>query len=223
MATQLENTHRFTETEFQRMAEGGIIPHASAELIGGRVVVDGEPWRFSTQDYYRLAETGILREDDRVELIDGEILEMTAIGSRHAGAVNRLVFLLYSAFGDSVVVSAQHPLDVEDGTEPEPDIMVLRPRTDFYTESHPTAADVLLLIEVAETSLGYDRGEKADLYAAAGIVEYWLADLTRKRVLVHTGPTPAGYARVDTMDYEATWTSQALPSLTVGGKEIFGE
>lgn len=222
MATRLASIHRFTTDEYERMVSLGIVPSDSAELIDGRVFVGGSLWRFSTADYYRLAEAGILTEDDRVELIEGEILDMAAIGSRHAGLLRRIAALLRRLLGDAVVLAVQDPLDLQDGTQPQPDLMVLRLRADYYTDSHPTPADVLLLIEVADTSLGYDRGEKADIYSTAGIGEYWLADVTRRRVFVHTGPSLIGYARIETLDSDATWTCQSLPSLTVSGKHIFG-
>jgi Uma2 family endonuclease len=222
MATKLASIHRFTTDEYERMVRLGIVPSDSAQLIDGRVFVDGSLWRFSTADYYRLAGAGILTEDDRVELIEGEILDMAAIGSRHAGTVNRFNALLGHRLGGEIIVSVQSPLHIRDGVEPEPDIMVLRAREDFYTDSHPTAADVLLLIEVADTSVGFDRTEKADLYASAAVAEYWLVDLGMKRVLVHTGPMPAGYARVETKDVDDSWTAISLPQLTVSGTDIFG-
>ncbi len=222
MATRLGSIHRFTTDEYEKMISLGIVPSDSADLIDGRVFVGGSLWRFSTADYYRLAEVGILTEDDRVELIEGEILDMAAIGSRHAGVLRRIAALLRRLLGDAVILAVQDPLEVQDDIQPQPDLMVLRPRADFYTESHPTPADVLLLIEVADTSIGYDRTEKADLYAAAGIAEYWLVDVARQRVFVHTGPTPAVYAKVEAKDVNDSWTSSSLPSLTVSGKDIFG-
>jgi Uma2 family endonuclease len=223
MATRLDSIHRFTPDDFRRMVNQRVVPPDAAELVDGQVVVNGALWRFSTDDYYRLLDAGVLTEDSRVELIHGEIIDMTAIGSRHAACVKRLNVLLNSRVSDSAIVSVQDPLSLADGIEPEPDIMLLRLRRDFYQEKHPEAADVLLLIEVADTSLGYDRGEKADLYAASEIVEYWLVDVDRRRVLVHTGPTPVGYAKIETMDSNAKWTSQTLPQLTVSGTDIFGE
>jgi Uma2 family endonuclease len=221
MATKLDRVHRFTTDEYQRMVKLGVIPSVSAELADGRIVVDGRPWHFSTDEYYRLLHAGILTEDSRVELIYGEIIDMAAIGSRHAGCVRRLSTFL-NRLGEAVLLSVQNPLNITDGVEPEPDLLLLQPRSDFYADSHPTPADVLLLIEVADTSLGYDRTEKADLYASAGVIEYWLADVERQRVFVHTGPMPTGYARVEIRDADDTWTSTSLPQLTVNGTDIFG-
>lgn len=222
MATQLARPHRFTGDEYRRMAELGILPAGPMELIDGRVLLGGQPWRFSTRDYHRLAEVGILSEDDRVELIEGEVIEMSPIGSRHASVVRRLTARFTRRLGDAAVVSVHNPLDLEDGTQPEPDVLLLQPRADFYAEAHPTPADVLLLVEVADSSLPVDRIRKADLYAAAGIAEYWVADVERRRVFVHTRPLPSGYALVETRDYDDRWSAGTLPQLTLGGPDIFG-
>jgi len=124
-----------------------------------------------------MATGGVFGEDDRVELIDGEVLEMTPIGAPHAGCVNRLNRMLVGAVGERAVVSVQNPVQVGDWSEPQPDLAVLRPRPDFYAEGHAHPADVLLLIEVADTSGPYDRGVKVPLYLAGGIPEVWVVDL----------------------------------------------
>lgn len=223
VATQLGSVHRFNDDAYLRMGELGILPERGVELIDGHVVfAGGRRWRFTTEDYYRLAEHGILADDARVELIEGEILDMAPIDSRHAGSVNRLNAFLSRTVGDRAVISVQSPLHVREGVEPEPDIMLLHPRADFYTNGHPTPRDVLLLIEVADTSIGYDRTEKADLYAGAGIGEYWLVDLGRQRVFVHSDPLPTGYGNVEMKDCGDTWAARSLPNLSVSGKNIFG-
>ncbi len=112
--------------------------------------------RFNVADYHRMGEAGILNEDDRVELIDGEIIEMTPIGSPHGGRVKQLNYLLTRAVGEEAIIAAQDPVILGDRSEPEPDLALLRPRADFYKESHPQPDDVLLLIEVADTSLEKD-------------------------------------------------------------------
>lgn len=122
-------------------------------------------------DYHRMGETGILGEDERVELIDGEIFEMPLIGSPHGGRINQLNRLLTKAVGESAIVSIQNPFVLDDRSEPEPDLALPRPRTDFYTASHPCASDVLLLIEVTDSSLQIDRDIKVPLYARHGIPE----------------------------------------------------
>src|SRR5580704_10507425 len=123
---------------------------------------------FTVEEYHRMAEAGILSEDDRVELTDGEIIKMSPSGSRHVACVNRLNAVLTSAIGRAAIVSVQNPFAVNDYSEPQPDIVILKPRNDFYAHSLPTAQDLLLIIEVADTSLSYDRNVKVPAYARAG-------------------------------------------------------
>jgi Uma2 family endonuclease len=125
--------------------------------------------RFTVHDYHRMGEAGILHEDDRVELIEGELVEMTAIGTRHFSCVNRLNRLLVMHVGDDAIVSVQNPVRLNEYNEPQPDLAVIRPRD--YKESLPMPEDVLLLIEVSDSTLAYDRGVKLTLYARAGIRE----------------------------------------------------
>jgi Uma2 family endonuclease len=139
-------------------------------------------WHFTVADYHRMGETGILGAGDRVELIEGEIVAMPPIGSPHGGRVNRLNRLLSAALGDRAVLSPQNPIVLGEHSEPEPDLAVLRPRADFYTESHPQAADALLLIEVADSSIAYDLQVKVPLYARHGIPEVWVVDIPDRRV-----------------------------------------
>src|SRR5215204_7706797 len=134
-----------------------------------------------------MGEAGILHEDDRVELIEGEIVEMAAIGTRHFSCVNRLTRMLVMGVGDAAVVSVQNPVRLNEHTEPQPDITVIRPRD--YTESLPLPEDVLLLIEVSDTTLVYDRKVKLPLYARAGIREVWIVDLAGEVIERHTGPS----------------------------------
>lgn len=223
MATQLEATHRFSADEYERMGELGILPTDGVELIRGRIVfAAGRPWRFTVEDYHELGRAGILGEDDRVELIEGEIIDMTPIGSRHAAHVKRLVALFGERLGGTALLSVQDPLHLSDGTEPQPDLMLLRPRTDFYADAHPTPADVLLLIEVADTSAAFDRTEKARLYAAQAIPEYWLVDTNLGEVRVHTDASGAGYLRVEPFGRDDAWTSTKPPAISVRGADIFG-
>jgi Uma2 family endonuclease len=131
--------------------------------------------RFTVHDYHRMGEAGILHEDDRVELIEGEIVEMAAIGTRHFSCVNGLTRLLVRGVGDEAIVSVQNPVRLDEHNEPQPDLTVLRVRD--YRESLPVPEDVLLLIEVSDTTLRYDRGVKLPLYARAGIREVCILDL----------------------------------------------
>ena len=142
----------------------------------------------SVSDYYRMAETSILTEDEHVELINGELFDMAPIGSFHAGLVTRLSRLLINKLGDLAIVTVQNPLHLSEFSAPEPDIAVLKPRADDYMQSLPTAQDVLLLIEVADTSLHYDRHIKLPLYAKHQIPEVWLCDVKEKRLDIYQHP-----------------------------------
>jgi len=153
--------------------------------------------RFTVDEYYRMAESGILREEERVELIEGEIVRMAAIGSRHAACVDRLTSLFVRGIGDRFQVRVQNPVRLSDRTEFEPDLAVLRLRPDGYAGGHPGPADVLLVIEVADSSLDKDREIKAPLYAQAGIVEYWLVNLVEQTIDVSREPTEGTFRNVD--------------------------
>lgn len=151
--------------------------------------------RLTVQEYYRMAEVGLLAPDARVELIEGEIIDMAPIGSRHAATVNRLARLLNAAVNDLAVVSVQAPIRLGERSEPQPDLALLKPRADFYAQSHPTPADVLLVIEVSDTTLRYDRSVKVPLYARHGVPEVWVIDLEGN--LIHFFRSPSGEAYAD--------------------------
>jgi len=167
-------------------------------------------------EYYQMGVGGVFGEDDRVELIDGEVMEMTPIGARHAACVNRLTRLLVVALADQAVVSVQNPVRVSHWSVPQPDIAVLRLRPDFYAEKLCEPADVLLLIEVAETSGAYDRSVKVPLYLAAGVPQVWVVDLPGEVVDVFD---VAGRFRRGTGE---TITPVGLPDLAVEVAAILG-
>jgi Uma2 family endonuclease len=155
----------------------------------------------SVDAFHRMGETGILGPADRVELIDGEIIDMSPIGVLHAAIVARLASYFSQQLGARAIVWCQNPLRLDDISEPEPDIVILRPRADFYTTAHPGPADVLLVIEVADSSLAYDLGTKVPLYARHGIPEVWVIDAATRQTSVFRRPTtrpeagrPAGSA-----------------------------
>ena len=137
---------------------------------------------FDVDDYHRMAQAGILSEADRVELIDGEIVAMTPIGPRHNAAVNRATSVLVPVVGNRAIVQVQGSIRLDRFLEPEPDIVLLRPQPDFYASQLPGASDIYLIIEFADSSLGYDRDVKARIYAQAGVREYWLVDLDHRSV-----------------------------------------
>jgi Uma2 family endonuclease len=151
------------------------------------------PSELTVYDYHRLAAEGVLQEDDPVELIEGRLVARQPIGSRHSGTVLRLTRLLLRAVGDRALVTPQNPVRLSDLSEPQPDLMLLKPRADDYIDSQACAGDVLLLIEVADSSLRFDRTVKVPFYARHGIAEVWLVDLERRRVTVFRDPGVGGY------------------------------
>ncbi|WP_322801043.1 Uma2 family endonuclease [Thermoflexus sp.] len=179
--------------------------------------------RFTVEEYHRLAEAGILREDERVELIEGAIREMPPISSAHAGAVNRLLDRLFSlqAKGQGIV-SVQNPIRLGPYSEPQPDLALLRPRADFYASAHPGPSDVLLVIEVAESSADYDREHKLPLYGRAGIPEAWVVDLARGEVVVGRDPSPEGYRAIRIARRGEVLSPLAFPDLALPVAEILG-
>jgi Uma2 family endonuclease len=179
--------------------------------------------RFTLDEYHRMGETGILGEDARVELIEGEIIEMSPIGSRHAAAVARIQHLFSRRLGDRAIVWSQNPLLlVQLQSEPEPDIMLLAPRDDFYAAGLPEPPAVRLLVEVAESSLPYDRRTKFPLYARAGVAEAWLVNLDGGRVEIHRGPSGVRYQDVRIPRVDETFAPAAFPELTVTLRDLLG-
>src|SRR5437667_5769956 len=140
---------------------------------------------FTVDEYYQMAAAGILRPEDRVELIDGEIIQMSPIGHRHAVAVLRLNHLFIESFAGRAMVSVQNPIQLNKYTEPEPDVVVLKPRSDYYAAKKWQPDDALFIVEVADTTLRYDRDIKVPRYAAAGILEVWLEDVSDDELLVY--------------------------------------
>lgn len=177
---------------------------------------------FTVEEYHRLAQAGILGEDDRVELLEGEIVEMAPIGSRHAGTVNRLNRLLSHLVGDLAVVAVQNPIRIGEHSEPQPDLALLHPRPDFYASAHPQPADVLLLVEVAEATASYDREVKVPIYARAAIPEVWLVDLERERIEVFRQPSPQGYGEALTLGRGQRLSPLLLPHISLAVDDILG-
>lgn len=176
--------------------------------------------RFTVEEYHRMGTAGIFSEDDRVELIEGEIVEMSPIGSRHAACVKRLIRLFDRGVGDRAIVGAQDPIRLGEHSEPQPDLALLRPRPDFYAHAHPGPEDVLLVVEVAETSADYDREVKVPLYARAGIPEVWLVELYAEQIEVYRQPAPHGYQEVQTVRRGQHLSSQTFPELALAVDNI---
>jgi Uma2 family endonuclease len=176
----------------------------------------------SVSEYARMREAGILREDDRIELIAGEIRQMSPMGPLHAAIVRRLTALLVQMLGESAIVSVQSPIQLNDFSEPQPDIAVLRPSTDNYAQAHPTADDVLIVIEVADTTVEYDRKEKIPRYANASISEAWLVDISSQTIEQYTQPRQERYQNLRVLELGDMLTAQEIKGLQVSGEQVFG-
>jgi Uma2 family endonuclease len=177
---------------------------------------------FNVDEYYRMAEVGLLSQDDRVELIEGEIIEMGPIYSTHAGTVCRANAFFNRNLGDTVIVSVHNPVRLNDFSEPQPDLALLKPRKDFYSNSHPGPEDVLVVIEVADTTVNYDRNVKLPVYARAGITEAWLLVLAKGIIEVHTQPKNGKYQRVQRLKRGKTVVSFAIPGFTCKVEDLLG-
>jgi|SRR5579884_2248750 len=175
-------------------------------------------WRFTVDDYDRMVEAGILSEDDRVELINGEIVGMSPIGGRHIACVDRLTQLLTTHVGTEAIVSIQNPIRLGEYQEPEPDIVVKRRRS--YGDDLPAADDVFLLMEVADTSVAYDRGTKLPVYAAAGIPEAWLVDIPGEAIERHTNPVDGTYRVTMRVGRGEAIESTVFPDLRLKTDEV---
>lgn len=179
--------------------------------------------RLTVEDYYRMGEVGILGPDDRTELIDGEIVDMPPIGELHVGTVSQLNRLLQVAVGDRAIVSPQNPTVLGRYSVPQPDFALLRARADFYKSALPGPGDVLLLVEVADSSLRYDRDVKATLYARHAIAELWLIDVRGKRVMRYRDPGADGYAQVDEPDLSAPLPIPGMDGVGVALAALFAD
>lgn len=183
--------------------------------------------RFGVEEYHRMAQAGILGEDDRVELVHGEIVEMTPIGSRHHACVMRLNQMLVGFSGEDYIVSVQGPLRVDENSEPQPDVALLRRRADFYAGRLPAPEDTLIVIEVSETTLSYDRNVKLPLYGRAGVPEVWIVDLAGEKIELYANPG-AGKARsgfytiVREHGLQAEVRSEVMPSLGLEVRQVLG-
>jgi Uma2 family endonuclease len=177
---------------------------------------------FTTSEYERMVEAGILGEDERLELLDGEVREMSPIGSRHVACVNRLNTLLNLHMRGQAIVSIQNPIRLSDYSEPEPDIAILHARDDYYADALPVADDVLMIVEVADTSLAYDREDKLPRYAAALIAEVWIIDLEHDTVERYVRPLHDRYAEAATFQRGETLTTQLITPLAISITDILG-
>lgn len=176
----------------------------------------------SVEIYHLMAERGAFAPDDRLELIDGEIIEMSPIGSKHARVVDFLTRFLTNILGQEFIVRIQSPIIAGDSSEPQPDVAILRFRDDFYGESHPTGSDVVLVIEVSDSTVAFDRSRKVPKYAAAGIPETWLIDLESDHVEVHTIPKESAYGLVKIYLRGENALSETLPEISLSVSDVLG-
>jgi Uma2 family endonuclease len=185
-------------------------------------IIQAQRRLFTVDEYYKMAEAGILGEDDRVELVEGEIVQMPPIGSPHGGTVAFLTSFFGSRLGGRAIVNPQNPVRLADYSEPQPDIALLRPRPDFYRASHPSPGDVSLVVEVGDSTIAYDRQVKVLLYARAGIPEVWLVDLQAERVEVYRQPAAQGYVDIRILGRGGSLSPAAFPDVTVRVDEVLG-
>ena len=177
---------------------------------------------FTVDEYYRMVEAGILTGQDRTELIDGEIIEMSAMGSRHAAVVTRVNDMFVSLFKGKALLRPQLPLRLNEFNEPEPDIAVLKPSQDCYASRHPGPADVFLVLEISDSSLKYDRDIKLPIYAAAGVPEVWIADLPNDALLVYRDPSGKGYKNALVFRRGDSLHCLAFPDARLAMNDILG-
>lgn len=194
--------------------------HAGIGLLSRNPWVARRP--FTVAEYHRMGEAGILSESDRVELIEGELVAMSPVGSRHVGTVHILNQLLVVAVGNRGLVSVQSPIRLDDRSEPEPDVAVLRPRADYYRTALPGPPDVLLVIEVSDSTLAYDRAVKAPLYAAHGLSELWIVDLVGQKIEVYRRPEEGRYTDVSRVGAGSTLEPVLLPGVLVLVAAVLG-
>jgi Uma2 family endonuclease len=185
--------------------------------------VAGSKKRFTADDYQRMGQAGILRRADRVELIDGEMIAMTPTGPRHCASVDRATRAFVTKAGDSAIVRVQGPVRLDFYSEPEPDLVLLRPRADFYASGHPGPDDILLIVEVPDSSIDYDREIKSHLYARSGVHEYWLADLNEKVLVCYSSPEGGTYQNVRRYMRRQSLAPDLLPECVVSIEDLLNE
>jgi len=177
---------------------------------------------FTVQEYHLMSEAGVFGEDDRVELIEGEIIEMAAIGTRHASCVRRLIGQFREIPEEIAILDVQNPIQLTERTEPQPDIVLLQPRSDYYDTAHPIPSDVLLLVEVSDSTVDFERNVKVPNYARSGIQEVWLWDLEVNCLEVYRDPIANGYTLIQKFERGQQVSPMAFPEFTVSVDLILG-
>ena len=189
-------------------------------------LLERAPWvkrhKLDVREYYRMAEAGIFEPTEHVELIEGEIVDMVPIGSVHNGTLSGLTHAVFRGVGDRAVVTVQGPLRLSDHSEPQPDLLLLKPRADHYRSEHPTPAEVLLLVEIADGSLRFDRGVKLPLYARHKVPEVWIVNLGEGVVEVYREPKDEAYLATTRAARGDMLEPAALPGLRIAVTAVIG-
>ena len=217
-------TRLFNVDEYYAMADAGILAEGEhVELIEGRLYnkYEGKPRLFIIEEYYAMAEAGILAPDERVELIDGEIIPMSPIGDRHAYSVDELNELFITRLRGRARVRSQNPIRLGSRFEIQPDVAILRQREDGYSSGHPGPEDVLLIIEVSDTTLDYDRNVKLPMYARFGIPETWIANIRDRQAEVYAQPSNGEYQRSRVAGIDETLTLPGLEDVSLPVNRMF--
>lgn len=178
--------------------------------------------KFTSDQYQQMIQSGILTDCDRVELISGEILEMSPVGRQHAACVDRLTELFILSLSTQAMVRNQNPIRLENNSEPQPDLVILKRRDDFYSGRHPISEDVLALIEVSDTTIEFDRTVKLPLYAQARIAEVWIIDINSQIIEVYRDPSGDFYQEIQRFSRGDSVTFQFLTNQTFTADQIFG-
>ncbi|MCI0391257.1 MAG: Uma2 family endonuclease [Acidobacteria bacterium] len=176
----------------------------------------------TTAEYHKMIEAGVFHEDDRLELIDGDLFEMSPIGPRHVAAVNRLNRLLSLQLADFAIISVQNPVELSEYSEPQPDLTLLKWRDDFYAQALPLPEDTLIAIEVSDTTVEKDRGLKIPAYARAGLAEAWLVDLYNDRVEIYSQPNNDVYQEIRIVLRGQDVVSKTIPQIVLKADDILG-
>lgn len=177
--------------------------------------------KFNIKDYHQMIHVGILQEDDGIELIRGEIVEMSPVGFKHAACVKKLNSLFAKKLGDQVIIGVQDPIKLNDNSEPQPDLVLLKPCEDFYATQHPIPDDIFLLIEVADTSIEYDRSIKIPLYAESKIQEVWLIDLNQNFLEIYQNPQSNYYQNRQKLSSQNLVVLNNLDKIEINVSDLF--
>jgi Uma2 family endonuclease len=177
--------------------------------------------RISVERYQKMVAAGVLTKQDRIELIEGEMIDMAPIGSKHAAIAARLTQMLVMSVGESAIVSPGGPVNLGNYSEPQPDLLLLKYQSDFHENSLPVATDVLLVIEISDSTLAFDQTTKLNLYARYGVQEYWIVDVAANRVIAFRDPTPHGYGCKLELQASDAISPNALPNVALKIGKLF--